>query len=519
MAHYSVILIDDESLILESLQSLIDWAQLDCFIAGTAKNGRQGLKLIRRLRPHIVVTDIKMPDVSGIEIAEFCAQQLPGTKLIVLSAYADFVFAQSAMRAGASNYLLKPLSRNELACAVQKVVSELNTAERSMASRSLAETDFENAKTLATSSLLFNLARYGTSGSWRVDDDWVREKIEAGSVVVMGTFFNLTCSIAPALAIGQTHVHQWLHHAGYNPIFGSADENLILLCTVAKGIDYTTARNRLIQTLREFLRTLPEKLGVGVFCVSDVYSTGDMLQRCYRDCLSMLRCGFFCSTSSVISHNRAIPAAPPGIDPQEFIFALKHGRPDMIEVLLSRWKQILLQQEDEQFALEKMREWSRIATLCAAKLGMDSCGLWIHEYEHENFDTRFECMRRGILAVCTYAKKKVGNISRTCLYVEEHYGNRDLNLEAVATELGLNSSYLSRAFKKEMNENFSEYLVRIRIERAQKLLRETDMRTYAIAEEVGFWDAHYFSQVFKKRCGMSPAEYRTSVRKDKNFTT
>lgn len=65
MAHYSVILIDDESLILESLQSLIDWAQLDCFIAGTAKNGRQGLKLIRRLRPHIVVTDIKMPDVSG----------------------------------------------------------------------------------------------------------------------------------------------------------------------------------------------------------------------------------------------------------------------------------------------------------------------------------------------------------------------------------------------------------------------------------------------------------------------
>lgn len=213
------------SLILESLQSLIDWAQLDCFIAGTAKNGRQGLKLIRRLRPHIVVTDIKMPDVSGIEIAEFCAQQLPGTKLIVLSAYADFVFAQSAMRAGASNYLLKPLSRNELACAVQKVVSELNTAERSMASRSLAETDFENAKTLATSSLLFNLARYGTSGSWRVDDDWVREKIEAGSVVVMGTFFNLTCSIAPALAIGQTHVHQWLHHAGYNPIFGSADEN------------------------------------------------------------------------------------------------------------------------------------------------------------------------------------------------------------------------------------------------------------------------------------------------------
>lgn len=519
MAHYSVILIDDESPILESLQSLIDWAQLDCFIAGTAQSGGQGLKLIRRLRPHIVVTDIKMPEASGIEIAEFCARQLPDTKVIVLSAYADFAFAQSAMRAGAANYLLKPLSRNELADAVRKVVAELNAAEHSRASRAQAETDFENAKTLATSSLLFNLARYGTSGSGYADEEWVREKIETGSVVVMGTFFNLTCPIAPALAIGQTHTHQWLHQAGYDPIFGSADEKLILLCAVNKGIDYTTARNRLIQTLSEFLRTLPAELGVGVFCVSDVYNTGDTLQRCYRDCLSMLRCGFFRSTSGVISRKRAAPADLPGIDPQEFIFALKHGRTDVIEPLLSRWKQILLQQEDEQFALEKMREWSRAATLCAAKLGMDPCGLWNHEYEHENFDARFECMRRGILAVCTYAKRKAGIISRTCLYVEEHYGDRDLNLEAAAAELGLNSSYLSRAFKKEMNENFSEYLVRIRIEHAQKLLRETDMRTYAIAEEVGFGDAHYFSQVFKKKCGMSPAEYRTSTRKDKNFTT
>lgn len=519
MEKYSVVLIDDEDLILESLQSLIDWAQLGCFIAGTASSCAQGLKMIRRLRPHIVVTDIKMPEGSGIDIAEFCASRLPDTKVIVLSAYADFSFAQSAMRAGAANYLLKPIVKSELADAVRKVVGDLDEAESKRVSRERAKADLENAKTLATSSLLFNLARYGTAGTACTDEDWVRDKIESGSVVVMGTFYNTACPIAPALAIGQTHTQQWLCRAGYEPIFGSADEKLIFLCPVTRGIDRTTARSRLIQTLGELLRAAPGELGIGVFCVSDVYSTGDALQRCYRSCLSVLSRGFFQSTAGVISRRGPEEAEAADMRTHELVFALKNGRGDIVEQLLAQWKITLLRMEDMQFALEKMREWSRESTLCAAKLGMDPCGLWKHRYEHENFEARFDCMRRGILDVCEYAKKKAGIISRMCLYVEEHYGDRDLNLESVADELKLNSSYLSRAFKKEMNENFSEYLVRIRIEHAQKLLAETAMRTYAVAEAVGFGDAHYFSQVFKKKCGMSPAEYRACAQKDKNFTT
>lgn len=513
MHRYTVVLLDDEELILESLQTLIDWQELECSVAGTAKSGAQGRELIRRLRPDIVITDIKMPELSGLEIAEYCARELPDTRVIILSAYSDFAFAQSALRARTANYLLKPISKTELADAIRKVVSELRQIESSRVNKEQARADLENAKTLATASLLFNLARYGTAGSERADRGWIGEQVRSPSVVVAGTFFNLNCPIAPVLALGQTHTHQGLRQAGYAPIFGSADENILFLCPVQTGIDRTTARNRIIAVLRRILDTAPAEVGIGVFCISEVYDSADSLQCCYRDTLEMLHQSFFRTRSGVIEGKKQPGRDLGGMNTQDLVFALRHGNRGEVEQVLDRWKRTLTDLENEIFALEKLREWSREATVCAARLGMDTQGLWQHRYVHENFEARYDCMRRGVLEVCDYARKKAGVISRMCLYVEEHYGDSTLSLESVADELGLNSSYLSRAFKKEMKENFSEYLVRIRIDHARKLLSATSMKTYAIAREVGFSDPHYFSQVFKKKCGMAPAEYRAMEQK------
>ena len=129
MSRYSVILLDDEELILQSLQTLIDWEKLGCYIVGTAKTGDKGKRLIERLHPNIVITDIKMPGLTGLQLAEYCAKNEPQTKVVIVSAYADFNFAQSAMRAGTVNYLLKPIIRTELQGTIEKVVAELDKHE------------------------------------------------------------------------------------------------------------------------------------------------------------------------------------------------------------------------------------------------------------------------------------------------------------------------------------------------------------------------------------------------------
>ena len=512
MRRYTVVLLDDEELILESLQSLIDWEALGCCIAGTAKSGAKGKQLIERLRPDIVITDIKMPEVTGIEIAEYCAQQLPQTRVIILSAYADFTFAQSALQAKTVAYLLKPINKDELAGAVRRAAEECRAWEASLASSEQARADMENTRTLATSSLLFNLARYGVLGMGETDPEWVREKARTGSVVIMGAFFNTTLAIAPALAKGQAYTEQALRAAGYAPIFGSADEKIILLCPVQRGIDHTTARARLIAVLKEMLRKAPPELGVCVYCVSAVYGDEETLHRCYQEGLNMLRCGFFKTDSCVITQPAENSTESYELNTQELISALRHGQTEKAGQLLRDGKRQLARIGDKQLAAAKLREWSREAALCAVKLEMDTSRLWTHEFENENFDARYESMCRGVMAVCDYARRKGGVVSRMCLYVEEHYGDRALSLESVAAEMGLNSSYLSRAFKKERGENFSEYLIRVRIEHAQELLRTTELKTYAIAAEVGFGDAHYFSQVFKKKCGVTPAEYRQDAK-------
>lgn len=513
MSRYSVILLDDEELILQSLQTLIDWEKLGCYIVGTAKTGDKGKRLIERLHPNIVITDIKMPGLTGLQLAEYCAKNEPQTKVVIVSAYADFNFAQSAMRAGTVNYLLKPIIRTELQGTIEKVVAELDKHESTRLNSEQAKAEMENTRTLATSSLLFNLARYGTSGSNFTDMEWIKEKTRADSVVVMGSFYNTKFKAPLVLAMAQTYTGRVLQEAGYEPIFGSADGKIILLCPVLPGIDKITARERLITVLKNFANQLPTELGTGIFCVSEIYNDEKKLQKAYEDTSAMVHTGYFCEKSCVIANPVSAKKDNRRMNTQELASAIQHGQAEEVRAMLNDWKQGLVISKDKPLALAKIRECSREAALCAAKLDMHTENLWQHYYENENFAARYDCLTRGVQAVCEYVKKKADVVGRMCLYVEEHYGDRDLSLEGVADMLQLNSSNLSRAFKKEMQENFSEYLARIRIEKAQALLASTAMKTYQIAEEVGFSDPHYFSQVFKKKCGIVPAEYREKCKK------
>lgn len=519
MTIYSVVLLDDEELILQSLQSLIDRNELRCRIVGTAKSGTKGKDLIDRIHPDIVITDIKMPEMTGLEIAAYCAKEKPNIKVIILSAYADFSFAQSAIRFGTVSYLLKPVNKKELTDTIENTVAELNKEQRTKEYQEREWADLQNAKTLAASSLLFSIARYGTTGLSTGINDWVKEKITTDGVVVMAGFFNTKEEIHTALSNGQTYLEEKLKEAGYAPVFGGADEKIILVCSFMSGIAQDVAKKRLVEVLKHIALEAPKELGICILCVSSVYNNEEKLQACYQEGLKILEKGFFFKKSCVIETFKKEESDLYDMNTPELVSAIKHGQAEKIEDLLKKWRNMLIHTEDKQLALAKIREYSREAALCAAKIGMPLDDLWVHQYQNENFDARFTCMYNGIMQVCGYTNKKTKVVGRVCLIVEERYHDHGLSLESIANQLELNSSYLSRLFKKEMNENFSDYMIRIRIEHAKELLRTTGLKTYIIAENVGFEDAHYFSQVFKKKCGLTPADYRTAMQKRRNFTT
>lgn len=196
--------------------------------------------------------------------------------------------------------------------------------------------------------------------------------------------------------------------------------------------------------LKNFASQLPSELGTGVFCISEIYNDEKKLQKAYEDTSAMVRTGYFCEKSCVIANPVSAEKDTRRMNTQALASAIQHAQAEEARKLLNDWKQGLVISKDKQLALAKIRECSRETALCAAKLEMNTENLWQHYYENENFAARYDCLIRGVLTVCEYAKKKAGVVSRMCLYVEEHYGDRDLSLEGMADMLQLNSSYLSR---------------------------------------------------------------------------
>ena len=123
---YRVVLVDDERLIIRGLSTVIPWAELGCEIAGTAHDGVSGLELIRSLRPDIVLTDIRMPNMDGLTMLAAIRSEFPGIQMSVLTAYRDFEYARKAITLGVCRYLLKPSNLDELQEAVKQMVSRLD---------------------------------------------------------------------------------------------------------------------------------------------------------------------------------------------------------------------------------------------------------------------------------------------------------------------------------------------------------------------------------------------------------
>lgn len=522
MDYYSVMLLDDEELIIQSLRKMISWSDLNCYICASANNGEKGKELIDEACPDILIADIKMPGMSGLDLAQYCAARHPNCKVILVSAYADFGFAQKAIKAGTVDYLLKPIDKQDLTEAVRRAIRGIREWKETAQRLEKEKVHLENVRTLAEDSILFNLARYGTVGIRGEMLQFAMDRARRAGVVIVIEFFNLMQTQTAVMAGGQAFYGTGLLKAGYHPAFGSADEKVVMICPVHTHYDYATGRLRIKRTLEEIQRLAPEEIGLNVICVSDIYRNEEELQKSYRQCIAMSGPAFFSSRSGILEAAEKYEAGKKGnqgLNVNTLIQALKNGQEEVMQDFFASWKKLLVRLSDKQLAMTKIREFQREITLCASHMEMDTKNLWKNPFENGNFASRYQVLTEGAASVCTFAKKNANPVDRCALYIEEHYFEHDLSLEKIAEAVQVNSSYLSRAFKKKYHVNFSEYLKNIRIEHAKRLLETSSRKTYEIADQIGYDDAHYFGQVFKKKTGMSPLEYRQESAAGRKITT
>jgi len=163
---------------------------------------------------------------------------------------------------------------------------------------------------------------------------------------------------------------------------------------------------------------------------------------------------------------------------------------------------------DPEQAAHALREVVRIATVCASAIGMVEKPQLRSDRVEENFECRCETVLCYAQEICTFIQQSQSVSGRLQLLMKDNFTRSDFSLTDLADRMGMSVPYLSRLFKKEMGGNFQDLLVSMRINKAKELLRSTSLKNNEIAKRVGFEDERYFGQVFRKRCAMTPKQYR-----------
>lgn len=483
---------------------LIQKALPNCVIDGTASDGAEAIALIQKSAPDIVITDIKMPVCNGLELSRFLYENYPDIKIIMLTGFADFEYAQTAIKYRVSDYLLKPTSKSKLVEAISKIQAELEALRK--------ERGF-----LQKNSALFleHALQEIASGSFT---DEYEKSIRAYWPAEKPYFYCISFQCKKQESSDKDHIasirnvlEQQLQS---NLIFRYNDAiNCLFFATQAEQYDEVVSFTLEISNLSRLLYGLTISAGI-----SHAKSTIDDLPTASLEANSALLSNFF-SGKDVGLFN---PSNFPSVRQTEFIY---HSELLEIEKALDKQyyssvkeivQSLFSSFQSNHVSSSQVKYISGQIYYVLTRVQLQNNLSEVHTdfltlLEHS---TNADDLQKSLLQIVTQIEQSVNRrqkhmnhlIRNAAAYISQHLAD-DLSLEVIADAANANPSYLSRVFKKECNETLTEYITRMRIEKAKELLL-SDKLIYMVAESTGFHDPAYFSTTFKKHTGMSPKEFR-----------
>lgn len=520
-----IVIIDDEPLILAGLSEKINWKSVGCCIVGTASNGTDGLRLIDKLQPDIVISDIVMPGYSGIDLAKYCSEKHLKLKIILLSAYSEFEYAHQAIHLNVEDYILKPVDSEKLIQAVRKATETIENEEKLSKQMSALETEALNARKYISSSLLFEIAQHGISVIQDDYEKYVDNFQKSPGIVLCIKLYNLPKDKKEGLypEVSRCFSAQ-LREDNIQTFSGGSEKQIVLFCCLPPHIDFIVGIERIEKSVLRaifsiklrFSETDYQKM-VYICIISHVYCNIGELHTAYQKCMNFLPVTFFCRSSQILHTDDEFPKSIDMPDGAKIIYHLKNGNTKQMETELKLELKAVEKIRDQDTAMLFLKSLHRNALQAAVKAGMHTFPSDFQIYTEENFEIKSQRISEYLTEICNYIDSSNNFDKRLKLIIEENYNNSSFSLISAAEKLGISSSHLCRVFKKQTGENFLDCLLRVRIEHAKFLLETTSLSNGQIAEKVGFGEGHYFGQVFKKYCDMTPKQYRNNIKKETNL--
>lgn len=531
-----VVVADDEYRVCRLICQLIHWEELNMELVGTAANGIEALELIEKLKPDLVLTDIRMPGYDGMELLKRARELNSGTEFIIISGYSHFEYAQTAIRYGVIDYILKPIKEETLNDTLKKV------RQRYLEHQSRAEEklDLQKQRVLDQSRLR--------------DTFWTDLELEQ----VPDTLEELNGKYRYAFQKGRFRIFRIAADVTANQNLNEqyAENVMQLLHTKVKGlfqkyvapycidsevfcrsgevagiVNYTEARG---PSVRDALEALITNLSMELhafeymrfhLAVGNAVTEPSQLDRCAGEAELAMGERLRTTNGLFLDHVPSNVAFDENALYKPFNAAMRRS------LELQNMDQI--EQGVEQLHRQVMDlglHGTQIlgAARYAYRLFLMS-GVFQGEYHFEDRDqweqtfaqrSALCCSHDNLFAflaqtckdnlkdACDWLRtERLRPIQRAKQYIQEHYAE-SISLETISTEVGFSSSYFSTLFRKETGKNFLEYLTDVRMEQAKQLLRETKDNIETVARSVGMNDYKRFSKIFKKNVGISPKEYR-----------
>lgn len=529
---YGMVVVDDKEDIVRGIEKMGNWAELQIEITGTASNGKEALDIIRETKPKLLITDIRMPIMDGLELIKEAKQLDSSIKIILLSGYDDFNYAQEALKLGAQEYLLKPAKIESIREAVIRAKRQLITEEEKILENIKLKHKLKESLPLLISEYFSYLVNFPgktiKNMKEKLDYLGIDLNTEKFRVIIVSlddfeivfsqnSFRDYDLLVFAIINIIEETVADFCKNVVFKS--GKAEITIILntdeddLCKVFNIAE--ACKERIAQYLE-----LSVSIGIGRH-----YNLPEDIHLSYREAQKAVENRFIIGKNKIIN-----------IDDVDIGKDIKFKYPYELSDELVQYIGVgAIQRVDEIFELfiaeifatnytsVKLIKRYLVQFIFVISKELIEDGIRINEVigdelefissmeAYETLDEVKHELKGAIIKITEYIYnlKKINETNSINVineYIQKNY-TRDISLNDLSKIVYISPSYISTLIKQNFGESFIERITRLRVELAKLLLLSSEDKVYEVAEKVGYSDRRYFSDIFKKYTGLTPKEY------------
>lgn len=519
---YNVLIADDNNLTRKSIILTIDWASLDCKVVAESDNGIDALSLAKKHIPDIIITDIRMPGIDGLEFTENVKTLFPMVKVIIITGYNEFSYAQKALKLGAFDLILKPIDNEELFKVIKRAVSALDENKKEQNEKEYLKNTIESNKDQVIAKLMIDSIA-GLKISEANKFIQTRKKFFLFTAKYkLNSSENDNCSPDCSLEASKQSAEALKTKFPFEFIYFWLNDKFTVIVSEDNKYSLNKINDYILKICNYFvernplLNTYDYTIGI-----SRIHSNYDEIKSAYIESLDAIDYRFFFPNKKIVtidliknnyilSENTIMKKIYESLKSNELekifkvldeVNIILHSEPSSVMAVKNLLSNICIVffdyfSDDKIIQLNNLKSHTQISNDINEIDNLDCAILYIKNYIE------------GLVKNSESTSKE--NYSKVTLHVINYlYDNFDkkISLQEIADYASITPTHLCRVIKKDTGESFVDLFNKIKIGMAEKLLKESNLKVYEVANRVGIDNYSYFNKLFKKFTGTAPTKY------------